>query len=223
MSHHKRAESKRMAEVVPGLWIGGIAALSELANIPLVSSWSVVSILNSCTLTAFVQKSLQQRLEKSDTRRSEDDSPCSLELETHIEWELPDQSNADFISRRLDEILQHMDMALNATADTVKNVSSSKSSSRACLVHCAFGISRSAAVCAAWLLSSRRCLTLPDALACVRNARPDASPNMGFLAGLRALEQSQGDVKLAIERMKRNRTIPKIGDSSSRDRYLPPK
>eukprot|EP00977_Amphora_coffeiformis_P024357 scaffold15612_cov105-Amphora_coffeaeformis.AAC.2 len=69
-----------------------------------------------------------------------------------------------------------------------------------CLVHCAFGISRSVSICAAWLIS-RRQLTLSQALQQIRAVRPDAAPNMGFLASLRGLEQCKGNMAAAMERM----------------------
>lgn len=57
------------------------------------------------------------------------------------------------------------------------------------LVHCAMGVSRSAAVVIAHLLFSRHSRCLSDALVHVAQARPIVYPNRGFLAQLRELEE----------------------------------
>jgi len=57
----------------------------------------------------------------------------------------------------------------------------------AVLVHCYAGVSRSAALVAAHLMT-RLGLSLTEAMARVRAARPEADPNPGFVAQLRRLE-----------------------------------
>ena len=110
------------------------------------------------------------------------------------------------LSDRLEQVLEAMDesMGVQIKGDEDKNIGGSEreSSSKACLVHCAFGVSRSAAVCAAWLIS-RQGLSLEQALRRIRAARPEASPNMGFIASLRALEQCQGSVAAARKRLEK--------------------
>jgi hypothetical protein len=49
---------------------------------------------------------------------------------------------------------------------------------------------------------SRKQFTLADSLTLIRKARPEASPNLGFIASLRALEKSNGCVVQAEARMK---------------------
>ena len=175
--------SCRLVEVIPGLWIGPLASVTEIRKIR--RQWTIVSVLSSEKLSGFIQRSLQELKQQQDGVAV-----------SHIEWKLKDQARESLISTRLEEILQHMDQSLLEEHQT--------DPPKACLVHCAFGISRSVAVCAAWLLSRRRCSTLADALECIRRVRPEAMPNMGFLAGLRALEQTDGNVQAAIERMSRH-------------------
>jgi hypothetical protein len=182
----------RLAEVIPGLWIGSLAAVTELRKLP--RAWTVISILSSPKLTGFIHKSLQELKEHGQSVGV---------VVTHVEWELKDQCQAQLISLRLEEILVHMDQTLLQSSKD-----DSHTPERACLVHCAFGISRSASVCAAWLLSRRRYTTMSEALSCLRKARPEVSPNMGFLAGLLALEKSNGNVQAAMERMKGRHTQP---------------
>lgn len=79
----------------------------------------------------------------------------------------------------------------------------------ACLVHCAQGRSRSAAVIAAYLLYRRECMTIHAAIQTIRNVRPCVQPNIGFLAGLRAIEQCDGNITAAINRIKRCSTKEK--------------
>ena len=62
---------------------------------------------------------------------------------------------------------------------------------RSVLVHCLRGMSRSAAVTAAWMMVRQRC-TLSDALARLRAVRPVVLPNLGFLLELLRLEAELG-------------------------------
>lgn len=55
------------------------------------------------------------------------------------------------------------------------------------LVHCVAGLSRSATVCTALLMRTRR-LTLREAFLVLKTARPGASPNLGFFRQLQAFE-----------------------------------
>lgn len=174
-----------LAEVTPGLWLGGLGALKEIRKIS--RSWTVISVLNSALLKDFVQKCLDET--ECDTAR----------VENRVEWDLPDLSRAEFLSPRLDDILRIIDSVIMTSSDA--------NHPRACLVHCAFGISRSASVIAAWLLSRRKFRTLEETMNCLRRARQKVSPNVGFLSMLRALEQCEGNVSAAMERMKIHPTV----------------
>jgi protein-tyrosine phosphatase len=175
-----------MGEIVPGLWIGNLWSVKELAKMP-DKRWTIVSLLKSAKLSYFLEKSV-------DDMRN-DHSKMIIQSE---EWALADQSQANLISARLSEILELMDESINPDEN------------RACLVHCAFGVSRSAAVCAAWLIA-RRQMSLQQAMEQIRVVRPEASPNMGFVASLRALEQSGGNVEEAQQRTQQIQKTP-IGD-----------
>jgi len=164
-----------LGEVIPGLYIGPLHSITAIKGIVGISNWTIVSLLKADRLRDFLQKSVNVLREDGCTTR-------------HIEWELKDQSKSELISSRLDEILVCLDETL-------------QSRKSACLVHCAFGISRSAAVIAAYLIWTRKLTTLREAMACIRLVRPEASPNLGFLAALRALEQSEGNVQEAQRRM----------------------
>lgn len=177
----KQAEDynkKFLSEVVPGLWLGSIDALKEIKKI--TRSWTVISVLQTSQAKAYAKECLY---EDKFSR-----------IENHVEWELPDQQQANFLSNRLNDILQIIDLSITTSSQT--------SCSRACLVHCAGGISRSASVVAAWLLSRRRCHSLEEALKVLRYARPKVSPNPGFLNMLRGVEQCNGDIIAAKEWMK---------------------
>lgn len=54
------------------------------------------------------------------------------------------------------------------------------------LVHCAAGVSRSVAVAVAWLLETRYRSSVDECLAVIRQTRPAARPNDGFLKQLEA-------------------------------------
>jgi protein-tyrosine phosphatase len=172
-----------LGEVVPGLWIGGIDGfrdLSLLCRNRTKKRWYIITVLSSDSLIRLSKSFLETlRIECAQEQLS------GLSI-SHKLWNLPDDVRANFLSDDLIDVLKFMDEGIPASED----------SSNACFVHCAQGVSRSAAVCTAWLVS-RQQKTLHQALDMVRYVRPQASPNLGFLASLRALEQCQGDVKQA--------------------------
>jgi hypothetical protein len=157
----------------------------------------------------------------------------------HELLKIPDKPNAKFVSQRLMEILQVIDEGLSSTSKLISTTAadgkasenlpqhnSMKNSSigsgtgdttirKACLVHCAKGISRSAAVCAAWCMT-RKHLNLEEALAVIRRVRPEAQPNLGFLAELRAIQQSRGDIDMAMERLNRGRKAETTSDEPNK-------
>jgi len=180
-----------MGEIIPGLWIGSLHAVKEIRKLP-DRKWTIISLLRSEKLSEFLRRQMTMM---------EDSHPGLVRL--HLEWDLPDDSQAKFLfSERLDQILEEID---DAVTDDITDLSIR----RACLVHCAFGISRSAAVCAAWLMHSSQDqhppLSLESAMAQIRSVRPYAIPNIGFLASLRALEQCGGNLQAARERMRAQR------------------
>ena len=102
-------------------------------------------------------------------------------------WRLRDTPSANFLCNDLIQILTVID------------------NSRPILVHCAQGISRSAAVCAAWLMSRHHCTNVEEAMTLIRQARPDASPNLGFLAALKAIERHHGNIEAAMQQWNETR------------------
>ncbi|XP_077472401.1 dual specificity phosphatase 28 [Stigmatopora argus] len=85
------------------------------------------------------------------------------------------------VSDRPDEDLYpHLDACVDAIHGEAQN-------GGRCLVYCKNGRSRSAAVCAAYLVKHRG-LALEDALQKVKGARPVTAPNPGFLVQLQRYE-----------------------------------
>jgi protein-tyrosine phosphatase len=173
-------DSLVMGEVEPGLWVGGLGAVKEIRKRP-GRPWTVVSAIKAEKLSLFLQKTF------AEIRQTHPDMVIE-----HISWDIADRSQSDLLSDRLDEILTQIDARI-------------LDGSGSCLIHCAFGISRSVSICAAWLISRRK-MTMSAALQHIRAVRPDAFPNMGFIASLRALEQSDGDVQAAQKRLRNRRT-----------------
>jgi protein-tyrosine phosphatase len=166
----------RIGEIVPGLWIGALWSIREISKRPTLK-WTIISALHSQQLSTFIKAS-----------KKELETKIPGIIAAHELWEIPDKSDSVFISPRLEEVLTTIDQGMNTNENRVS------------LVHCAFGTSRSVSVCAAWLISRRR-MSLSESLECIRHVRPEAMPNMGFIASLRALEQSEGSVQLACQRM----------------------
>lgn len=180
----------RMGEIRPGLWLGNLQSAAELTTFPSDIRWTVISVLKSEMLFSYVRTILREVAD------------C-----VHVEWALDDSSRATFVSARLDEILLAMD-------EVAEHDDTASPRRRACLVHCAAGVSRSAAVCAAWLISRPK-LTLAEALNEVKRVRPVASPKLGFIAGLRAIEQCNGNVEAARRRMEASRTKDEIAEEDA--------
>lgn len=175
MSRCEELDKHVIGEVIPGLFIGSLWSVKEISK-RLHSKWTINSLLSSPKLKKFIDIALE------DIRKNHPRLILKHEL-----WKLDDKVNSDFLSDRLEQILHVMNEAIAENSR--------------CLVHCAFGISRSATVCASWLLFSQRATTVSVALDMIRKARPEIMPNMGFLANLRALEQSQGNARVARERL----------------------
>lgn len=179
--------SQRLGEFYPGLWIGNLASIGDITAISPSASWSIISLLHSPQLVAASRRSVAKiRMEhRMDIR--------------HIEWEIADQSQSMLLCPRLDDVLLEMDsvVALRRATDSGQDdghLQAETAIPPCCLIHCAFGISRSTTICAIWLLSRRKCTTVAQAMDCIRRVRPEASPNLGFLATLRAIEQCDGDL-----------------------------
>ena len=198
-----------MDEVRPGLWIGNIRAITQLdqihnsttnngCNDSYHTRWTVITILKDDRLLQFVRNTIAEH------RKQEipNDSCNCTEVVEHVEWIIPDTMHADFVSPQLLRILETID---NVVHSKNCNVSiNNKNVTNACLVHCAQGVSRSAAVVVAFLLYTKDCTNTQAALDVIRKVRPCVQPNVGFLACLRAIEQCHGDIEAAMERIKRH-------------------
>lgn len=161
------------------LWIGNLQSLKEIPKISKHrdQGWTIVSVVASDKIVQFTRLAVKALNTGSSTLQHQ-----------HHTWQLADNSHCNFLCDRLVELLAVLDEA--------------EAHARPCLVHCAMGVSRSAALCAAWLLhnnSSRssRHTTVAAALVTLRNARPGVQPNRGLMAALRAIEL-QGSVSEAI-------------------------
>lgn len=184
-----------VGEVVPGLWIGSLVALKQIPfwtkinaeNSQIPFCMTVVTVLSSDRLIGLATGLLKEMEEN----REEKANNCHI---THVVWRLRDQVKANLLSNELCSILQTIDDAV---------LSKDEKNNTACLVHCAQGVSRSAAVCAAWLMS-RRGHSLEKAMETIRKAKANANPNLGFLAELKAIEVCEGDIHLAMRRLKKN-------------------
>lgn len=185
---------KSLAQILPGFWIGRMAALRAIFDMQfsqeseIDEEWTVITVMSSKMLDV-VGNTLEEEQRKFGRTL----------VVRHEKWDLADKCQADFLSKRLAEILQIISNSIDNPTPS-PSLGGRERPRRNCLVHCARGVSRSAAVCAAWLISKQG-YSLSESLDLIRSAR-DVNPNMGFLAGLRAVEQCNGDVRLAQERLK---------------------
>jgi len=164
--------------VVDTLYVGGIMAIKELPKVTNTEEKGkvvVITLLEQARATAFCESLL---------REVQAVAP-SLDLDHHV-WSIKDRIDSEFLTDELASMVQHIDEALCL--------------GRVCLVHCAQGISRSVSVCASYLICKRN-MSFYQAMTTIRQGRPIANPNLGFVACLRSLEQCKGDITLARQRL----------------------
>ncbi len=185
MSSIEKPEKVHMGQIVPGVWVGSLGALSHLDT---RRKWSIITLLSSNQMVKVTCDLL---------------SKSKATVQEHIVWILRDEPQEELLSEvHLRRIFALLDKA--QTQD-------------ACLIHCAKGSSRSVSVCAAWLLYSQKFSTLEAALMRIRRVRPNANPNLGFLASLRALEQCEGNVTKARDRMDLSSSNEKRGEDGNKE------
>jgi len=108
-----------------------------------------------------------------------------------------------------DAATDELDLDFDFDLSDSPSPSPSPSTSGGVLIHCVGGVSRSAALAAAWLVS-RAGATAEGAVAAVKRARPLAAPNSGFLEQLCGLEADVAAAAAAATR---------AASSSSRHRH----
>ena len=89
-----------------------------------------------------------------------------------------------------------MEDLLGKLPDALGFLENELNNGRTVLVHCAHGISRSVAVCAAYLIVKKN-MTITEALSTIKAKRPQVKPNIGFLFQLKALSSFTGNVEQA--------------------------
>lgn len=77
------------------------------------------------------------------------------------------------------DIAKHFNRAIEFMEDAVKN-------GKGILVHCVYGVSRSSTLICAYLIAKKR-FTVQQAISLVKEKRPQAEPNKGFLLQLQIL------------------------------------
>ncbi|CAE8649621.1 unnamed protein product, partial [Polarella glacialis] len=163
-------------EIVPGLWVGGLSAAENEDELIRRCISSVVTV---------------------GTRLQPQVSWTSVKSQSiaNKRYDIEDHPHAD--------LLQIIPSAIRAIDKVMKGRSKKESDARTgVLVHCASGMSRSVAVCIAWLML--RCkMSLDDAHEMVKAGRPVARPNFGFMQSLRLLEERK-DVRLAQDKWTRS-------------------
>jgi len=154
-------------EIVPGLWVGSLAAAEDAETLLKKHILSVVTVA---------------------TRLNPQVSWTSLSSSSiaNKRLDIEDHPRADLLGC-LPEALRAIDKVMKARAEEALV---------SVLVHCASGMSRSVSVCMAWLML-RRGATVHEAFQSVKGVRPQAQPNHGFLQSLKLLEEEKGDVRSA--------------------------
>lgn len=199
-------DPNRIGQLTPRLFVGGMMALQELLN----GKRGEEQESKNCDSVDDHHEgaggdtrddSQQPRytiISILETQRTID-LACSIVQQSekqvkHEIWRLADKTYADFFKDS--QLIENFFDAIEGKKD--------QGSYSYCLVHCAQGISRSVTLVAAYMIS-RQHLSVQESLDRIRQVWPRASPNLGFVASLRALEQCQGDVQRAHGRLFRMR------------------
>jgi len=150
-------------EIIPGIYLGGF---KSAINRKFLKDHNITAILTcAMNLEGFFPKFGK---EISEIRRE-------LGTENTLTLQLVDSETQDIIpSSRLGVVF--IDDTLRRGGRVV--------------VHCARGISRSAAIVVAYLIL-RRAMSFDDALLFVQSRRPIAQPNRGFVSQLKLLQDHQ--------------------------------
>ncbi|KAH7625022.1 hypothetical protein Ndes2526B_g00398 [Nannochloris sp. 'desiccata'] len=148
------------SQLSPGLWISGIAGLEQIEALKITH---IVSVING------------QPPELPPSQ------PNGSSIQTlHIDLEDDDDGN----------LLQHLPSALDFISQALGNTTSAPTSispptaspqGAAVLVHCAQGVSRSAALAIAYLVYTNRTLDPDAALEILKRSHPTAAPNSNFM------------------------------------------
>ena len=173
---HRSPSTWDAAKIFPNLWVGSLKAAQDS------SALRENGITHILTVAA--------RLEvQTDHDIIPEANMLQIDIEDHP---------AENILEVLEQGLSFIDSKMSSTKKT-SNGEDDNSAPRVVLVHCASGISRSAAVCCAYLMIRCR-MTYDEALNTVQESgRSLASPNFGFQRQLRCLEQCQYDLSKTQE------------------------
>jgi SAM-dependent methyltransferase len=178
------------SEIVPGLYLGGLASALDATALSEKGVGLVVSI-HDCV-----------------SEQEAPDDPIGW-----VQFECHDRADADLLSllpTAVEQLRAFLDggagaqdtgaVGLGGAGGAREGVAASRAASSrgarrvgrgALLVHCMQGVSRSSALVAAYLMSCRG-MSLRDAMALIQRRRPGASPNRGFWRQLVAFERGLG-------------------------------
>jgi protein-tyrosine phosphatase len=156
--------------VVPGLYVGSLSAALDIDNLRHHGINRVLTFANHLKISL----------------------PSDID---HLKVDIIDQPQSDLL-RELPVAFQFIDTGINKRSSSMEDRESKSEYMKSTLVHCASGVSRSVALCCAWLMC-RRGLRFKDALDMIRRHRSVANPNIGFKAQLSILEEA--DVNLDVE------------------------
>lgn len=117
-----------------------------------------------------------------------------LTVATRLSVNIPE--NVD-VQHKIVECIDHpMASILEVLPECLHFIKTALDSRGCVLVHCASGVSRSVAVCTAFLMIEYK-IEMCKALMCITKVRKFANPNLGFRRQLEVLEKCKGDIKTA--------------------------
>lgn len=170
--------------VVPHLYVGALSAANDKQALKEHGITHVLTVGRRLSLSWNKQDNADQQ--------KEDDNNDDKSRHILVHTVLVDDHPAENLLPHYQECCDFIKSAISTNNDSIGN---------GVLVHCASGISRSVAICCAYLMLDQK-VTYTSALEMVRTNRPLAKPNFGFERQLQCTESCHYDLNLALQKWK---------------------
>lgn len=177
-------------QVLPSLWVGSLSAAEDENELRNHGITHILTAASRLRLSWRDKDGTTQHHEEEVTAASERKTPPLIADKNILTLEVDDHP-AESLLLFFEECCTFIDSAIS-------NPDPGDGVGGGVLVHCASGISRSVAVCCAYLMLREK-ISYEDALTRIRKKRNMANPNFGFQRQLHCLEKCDYILQKALE------------------------